>query len=180
MAEVTREGLRGKSLVRFILYSFFKKNIAKTKNKNKREKENEDGVKRAEEKIRIQVRIRRITMKILGWGGSVNTTSKSTHDIKEERTKNSQRESKCSSVSSLIVKRKICCAGLKKPISSEFKQINAGFYEKSGKIKVLKIGNSPIWAKTGVNLKGLGCDVTRWCVKGKGGRGGKNIRNVEI
>jgi hypothetical protein len=50
MAEVTREGLRGKSLVRFILYSSFKKNIAKTKNRNIGEKEKEDGVKRAVEK----------------------------------------------------------------------------------------------------------------------------------
>jgi hypothetical protein len=112
-------------------------------------------------------------MKIVGWGGSVNTTSKSTHGIKKERTKNFQRESKCSSVSSLIAKGKICCIGLKKPFSSEFKQTKAGSIEKSGEIKVSKIGNSLIWAKTRINLKGLGCDVTRWCVKGKNGRGGK-------
>jgi hypothetical protein len=83
-------------------------------------------LKRAEEKVRIQFRIRRI----LGWGGSVNTTSKSTHDIKEDRTKNFQRESKYSSVSSLIAKGKIGCAGLKKPISSEFKQKKMDFMKK--------------------------------------------------
>jgi hypothetical protein len=117
-------------------------------------------------------------MKTLGWGGSVNTTSKSTQDIKEDRTKNFQRESKYSNVGSLIAKRKIC-EGLKKPCSSEFKQKIVGLYEKNREIKVLKIGNSLIWAKTGINLKGLGCDVTRCGSRGRL-EGGKNIKNVEI
>jgi hypothetical protein len=106
-------------------------------------------------------------MKIFWGGGSVNTTSKSTHVIKEDRTKNFQRESKYSNVVSLIAKGKICRAGIKKPCSNEFKQKKVGFYEKSGEIKVSKIGNSLIWAKTSINLKGLGCDVTRCCSRGR-------------
>jgi hypothetical protein len=94
-------------------------------------------------------------MKILGGGGSVNTTPKSTYIIKEDRTKkNLYRESKYNNVVTITTKGKICLSGLKK-------------YEKSGEIKVFKIGDSLIWAKTGINFKGLGCDVTRCCSRGR-------------
>ena len=106
-------------------------------------------------------------MKILGGGGSVNTTPKSTYVIKEDRTKKYfDRESKYNNVVIIKTKGNRCLLGLKK-------------YEKSGEIKVFKIGNSLIWAKTGINFKGLGCDVTRCCSMGRM-EGGKNIRNGEI
>jgi hypothetical protein len=94
-------------------------------------------------------------MKILGGGGSVNTTPKSTYVIKEDRTKkNLYRESKYNNVVTITTTGNICLSGLKK-------------YEKSGEIKVFKIGDSLIWAKTGINVKGLGCDVTRCCSRGR-------------
>jgi hypothetical protein len=132
VAEVTWEVLRGKSLVRLTLYFFLvRKNIEKIK--------------------------KRTTIKILGGGGSVNTTPKSTYVRKEDRTKkNCYRESKYNNIAIRIIKEHVCLylSGLNK-------------YEKSGVIKVFKIGNSLIWAKTGIKLKGLAGDVTRCCPRGR-------------